>query len=117
MADDPWMMRVESAMSAHFKQESGPSRPGVMWAIGLKRGNETYHTTVKGLLTDDATSETQRDKEYQGKTVMEYLNDQLQQGWNPRQQKEHTIYIGNPLAAVGPSSSKQASKKPWWKVW
>jgi hypothetical protein len=88
-----------------------------MWAIGLKRGSETYQAMVKGLLTDDATPETRRNQEYQGQTVMEYLNDQLRQGWDPTQQKEHTIYIGNPLGTADASPSKQASKKPWWRVW
>lgn len=116
MSDGDWLMRVENGLSAHFKEEGGGSRPGVHWAIGIKRGQETYKVLVKALLSDDATPATRRDQKYQAQTAMQYLNDQLASGWHPSQAKEHTIYIGNPDS---PSNADAAplSKKPWWKVW
>ncbi len=97
MSDEPWLMRIEGGLSAHFKQPDGPSRPGVMWTVGLKRGDEIYSIMVRALLTDDATPATRRDQEYQAQTAMQYLNDQLNNGWHPSQERDHTIYIGNPL--------------------
>ncbi len=97
MSDEPWLMRIERGLSAHFKQPDGPSRPGVLWTVGLKRGDEIYSVMVEALLTDDATQATRRDQEYQAQTAMQYLNDQLNNGWHPNQQRDHTIYIGNPL--------------------
>jgi hypothetical protein len=114
MSEDRWLMRVEKSLSANFKQPSGPSRPGVMWSVGLKRGDETYVVMVKGLLMDDATLETRNDQTYQAQTVMQYLNDQLNQGWHPRQEREHTIHIGNPLPSA-PNASTSNAQKPWWK--
>jgi hypothetical protein len=98
VSDGEWLMRVENGLSARFKEPNGNSRPGVHWTIGLKRGEETYQVLVKAFLTDDATDETRRDQEYQARTAMQYLNDQLIGGWHPAEEKDHTIYIGNPLS-------------------
>jgi hypothetical protein len=94
------MMRVEGALAAHFKTPDGGSRPGVHWKIGLKRGEEIHAVMVKAFLADDATQATQLDQEYQAHTVMQYLNDQLQAGWHPVQERDHVIYIGNPLSGT-----------------
>lgn len=99
MSDSQWLMRIEGSLAAHFNEPKGLSRSGVMWTVGLKHGEETYKVMVKGLLADDATPETRENKEYQAETVMQYLNDQLSLGWHPNQEKEHTIYIGNPLSS------------------
>ena len=99
MPNEPWLMRVEGTLSAHFKMADGNSRPGVHWSIGLKHGESICNALVKALFTDDATAATQRDQEYQAQTVMQYLNDQLNGGWHPDQPKDHVIYIGNPLPA------------------
>jgi hypothetical protein len=93
---DPWMMRVEGALSAHFKVADGPSRPGVQWAIGLKQGENVYQVLVKILFADDATAETKAHQEYQAQVAMQYLNDRLNAGWHPDQDADHLIYIGNP---------------------
>ena len=50
MPDEPWQVRVESALNAHFKQPDGSSRPGTDWKIGLKRGNEIQTTIVRAYL-------------------------------------------------------------------
>jgi hypothetical protein len=95
---EPWLMRVEGGLAAHFKVPDGPSRPGVQWAIGLKHGEATYTVRVRALFADDASAETREDDEYQAQTAMQYLNDCLNNGWHPEQEMEHEIYIGNPLA-------------------
>lgn len=97
MSEGEWLMRIEGGLAAHFEEPNGVSRPGVHWTVGLKHGKETYSVLVKALLADDATAATRADQEYQAQTAMQYLNDQLQSGWRPGQEKEHTIYIGNPL--------------------
>lgn len=107
-----WLMRVEGGISAHFKVPNGPSQPGVHWAIGLKNGEKTYKVMVKALFADDATPETQKNQEYQAQVAMQYLNDQLNRGWHPTQEREHTIYISNPRGA-----DHVLPKKPWWKLW
>ena len=91
-----WLMRVEGGFAAHFNVPDGPSRPGVHWAIGLKQGDETYKVFVKALFADDATPQTKQDQEYQAQVAMQYLNDQLDKGWHPSQDVEHTIFISNP---------------------
>jgi hypothetical protein len=116
VADSEWLMRVENGLSAHFKEPNGTSRPGVHWSIGIKRGEETYKVLVKALLSDDATRETRRNQEYQAQTAMQYLNDQLSSGWHPSDDREHTIYIGNPRTSEDPETPSD-HRKPWWRVW
>ena len=108
---EQWLMRVEGALSAHFKQPSGPSRPGTDWKIGLKHGAATYTVLVRAYLSDDASARTRKDQTYQGQTVMQYLNDLITKGWHPDQAREHVITIGNPLGAP------PEEKRPWWKFW
>lgn len=117
MSDDQWLMRIERGLSAHFKEPDGTSRPGVEWAVGLKRGEELHSVTVKALLADDATPATRGNQEYQAQTAMQYLNDQLQGGWHPSQPKEHVIYISNPHAAALSAAPISVRKRPWWKLW
>lgn len=112
MAEPQWLMRVEGALSAHFKQANGPSQPGADWKIGLEHGAATYTVTVRALLADDATKKTRADQHYQAQTVMPYLDDLIARGWHPDQRREHVITIGNPL---GPPQAE--SKKPWWRIW
>lgn len=110
---DPWMMRVESGLSAHFKVPNGPSRPGTLWAVDLKQGDKSHKVLVKALFADDATEKTKANKEYQAQVAMQYLNDCLSRGWHPDQDMEHTIYINNPVTASG----NRSEPKPWWKIW
>jgi len=112
MPEQSWSMRVEGALSAHFKQQSGPSRPGTDWVIGLERGEESHRVRVRADLADDVTRATRADATYQGHTVMQYLGDLLARGWNPAQEREHVITIGNPRAGTAPGL-----RKPWWRFW
>lgn len=116
MSNDQWLMRIERGLSAHFKESDGSSRPGVEWAVGLKRGDELHTVTVKALLADDATPATRANQEYQAQTAMQYLNDQLHSGWDPAQAKEHVIYISNPRGAAA-AAAPAGDRKPWWKLW
>ena len=112
MATNQWPMRIESGLAAHFKQEGGPSRPGTMWRVGIRHGDQAYSVHVKALLADDATKATRKDEKYQAETTMQYLAAELDKGWHPSQEREHTIHIGNPLG--GPAAS---DSRPWWKFW
>jgi hypothetical protein len=109
-------MRVEGRLAAHFKQESGPSRPGVDWAIGLKHGDATTRVLVRAYLAADASARTQADQDYQAQTVMQYLNDLIARGWHPDQPRPHVITIGNPRDGA-PGSAPAPANKPWWRLW
>jgi len=112
---DQWLMRVEKGLSAHFKVPNGPSRPGVQWIIGLKRGEVEHSVPVTALFVDNATDETRANQEYPARTAMQYLNDQLRNGWRPEQDKDHTIYIGNPAAQ--PQNPAPTPKRAKWRLW
>jgi hypothetical protein len=111
---EPWLMRVESGLSAHFKQPSGPSRSGTEWAIGLKRGDETHTVRVRAFLAEGVSKATRTDQGYQARTAMQYLNDLLARGWHPSERREHEIIIGDPLPVPG---AAPAPRKRWWRFW
>lgn len=116
--ENSWLMRIERGLAAHFNQPDGPSRPGVMWSVGLKRGAETWTVQVKALLSDEASATTRADQEYQARTTMQYLNDRLAQGWHPSEPQDHTIFIGDPSGgAAGAAPAAPGAEKPWWKIW
>lgn len=104
-------MRIEGALAAHFKQADGSSCPGTDWAVGLKNGEATYKVFVRAYLSDDITRKAKADQEYQGKTVMGYLNDLIMQGWQPDQPRDLVIVIQNPTEVSTPS------KKSKWRFW
>jgi hypothetical protein len=110
--DDQWLMRITGALSAHFLQPGGGSRPGTDWAVDLKRGEREYHVTVRAYLSDDMTKRAQADTEYQGRTVLGYINDLLAQGWRPDQGGELVITIQNPTG-----EKEDAAGNPWWGFW
>lgn len=101
-------LSIESGLAAHFKQEQGPSLPGVSWLVRIDHKGATHHARVKALLAPDASKATRHDKDYQARTTMEYLLDQIERGWNPAQPREHTIHIGDPLGSA---------PRPWWRFW
>jgi hypothetical protein len=110
--EDQWLMRIEGALSAHFFQPDGSSRPGTDWSVGIKRGEQTYNVMVRAYLSDDMTKRARADTEYQGQTVMGYLNDLLAQGWTPDDGGELALTIQNPTGETQAEESK-----PWWKLW
>lgn len=107
---EPWLMRVEDGLSAHFNQPDGPSKPGTDWRIGLKRGDETHSVIVRTYLADDLAPKLKNDAEYQAGVAMEYLNAVLNEGWNPAEPRELIITLTNP-----PGDAPK--KKPFWKFW
>jgi hypothetical protein len=111
-AGDPWLMRIEGALSAHFKQPDGPSRQGTDWKVGLKRGEELHTIFVRTYLSPDATASTRADTNYQGQTVMGYVNDLLRSGWSPADPVPSTIVIQNPTGVAA-----APKKKSWWRIW
>ena len=110
-ADEPWLMRVEGGLSAHFKQAEGPSQPGTDWSIGLKRGDEIHTVIVRTHPADDLKGRLRDDADYMARTAMGYLNDLLNQGWDPREPREHVIVVGKP------TDGAPVKKKPFWKIW
>jgi hypothetical protein len=102
-------MSIESALAAHFTQPDGPSMPGVSWLIRIEHGGRDYHARVKALLAADATKATRKDDDYQARTAMQYLAAEIENGWNPAQEREHTIHISNPHG--------QLAQRPWWRFW
>lgn len=102
-------MSIESALAAHFKQPDGPSLPGVSWLVRIEHGGRSYHARVKALLAPDASRATRKDEGYQARTTMQYLAAEIEAGWNPAQEREHTIQIGNPHG--------QQPVRAWWRFW
>lgn len=80
-----WLVRIEGALNAHFKQPDGSSRAGTDYAVGLKRGEETQRIMVRAYLSPDLTPAARADTEYQAQTVMRYVFDRLNAGWSPAQ--------------------------------
>ena len=111
--EDQWLMRIEGALSAHFIQPDGSSRPGTDWAVGLKQGERDYHVMVRAYLSEDMTKRARADTEYQGQTVLGYISDLLAGGWKPDQGDELAITIQNPTG----EEESAASEKPWWRFW
>lgn len=91
-----WMFKVQDAFHAHFLIEDEPSRPGIEWSIGMKRGGEEIAVWVRGIFADDLTPETQADHQYQANTCVGFLVDQLEAGWEPEEGEQFMIIIANP---------------------
>ena len=109
---DQWLMRIEGALSAQFFQPDGSSRPGTDWSVGLKQGDHSYHVMVRAYLSEDMTKRARADTEYQGQTVLGYINDLLAGGWKPDQDGELVITIQNPTG-----EKESGPSKPWWRFW
>jgi hypothetical protein len=111
--EEQWLTRIEGALSAHFFQPDGSSRPGTDWAVGLQRGAATYQVVVRAYLDNEMTTRARADTEYQGQTVLGYVNDLLMQGWTPEQGGELVITIQNPTG----EPTEVEESKAWWKFW
>jgi hypothetical protein len=79
------LMSIESALEAQFKQPDGPSLPGVSWLVRIDHGGQVHHVRVQALLAAEIVS-----------------------GWNPAQEREHTIHMGNLHGQPA---------QPWWGFW
>ncbi|HVG28229.1 MAG TPA: hypothetical protein VM864_00775 [Pyrinomonadaceae bacterium] len=110
--EDQWLMRINGALSAHFFQPDGGSRPGTDWSVELKQGERQYQVMVRAYLSEDMTESARADTEYQGQTVLGYVSDLLSGGWRPEQGGELEITIRNPTG-----EKEGAASKPWWRFW
>jgi hypothetical protein len=79
----PWLARIEGVLQAHFSQSDGTSRPGADYAIGLQRGEQERKLMVRAFLADGVAEATRRDTAYQGRTVIGYVFDRIEAGWDP----------------------------------
>ncbi len=95
-----WTSIPLCGLTAHFKVPDGPSRAGTMWSINLTRGDEKYGAMVKSLLADDVPKATRNDATY---------------GWHLKDDMEHTIHIGHPVATS--ATAQSSTNKPWWQFW
>ena len=116
----PVAMTIESGLSAHFKQPDGPSLPGVDWRVKVEFDGRIHQVVVRALLAPDASAATRKDEAYQAQTTMQYLADEIGKGWNPADEREHVIHIGNPhgqAAGFGEAGPPAAATRPWWRFW
>jgi len=107
-------MSIESGLAAHFTQADGLSLQGVSWLVRIDLDGQTHHARVKALLLPGTASATRKDQAYQAQTTLQYLADQIEQGWNPANEREHTIHIGDP---VQPRAQPHTPPRRWWKFW
>lgn len=110
--EDQWLIRIEGALSAHFFQPDGSSHPGTDWSVALKQGESIHRVMVRAYLSEDMTKRAHADTEYQGQTVIGYINDLLTQGWTPDRGGELVITIQNPTG-----EKENEASMPWWKFW
>jgi hypothetical protein len=85
-------VRVLNGLRAHFKQASGPSRPGTDWAISLTNSSGEHRILVR-TYADDAG---RRSQEREAQLAVEYVGHLIQSGWSPDQ------YRGAPGELVVP---------------
>lgn len=102
-------MSIESAPAAHLDQPDGPSMPGVSRLIRIELGGRARHARVKTMLAAYATQATRPDDAYQARTTMHELTAAIDNGWNPTQQRKHTIHIDN--------ARDQPALTAWRRIW
>ena len=95
---DQWQAMIHEGLAANFEMEGGASRPGVDWSISLKDGDDDYKLMVRMLFDVDVSEETKSDQDYQCRTTVQYLFDQIDHGWHPREECEHVIVLRDPVS-------------------
>lgn len=76
---DGWNLKITGGMSAHFKQESGPSRPAILWSIAASNGKVEKKLLVRDYI-DDPGGHTQ---EQSAQATIAYIGSLIQGGWSP----------------------------------
>jgi hypothetical protein len=74
-----YRVTVERGLVAHFKQPSGPSRPGVDWIVrveGQKKG-----VIVRTYLT--SAGATEEEKVRLSQRALELVQKKIESGWDP----------------------------------
>ena len=92
----------------HIREQSGHGRHLLPYEKRIDHAGQTHRARVKALLAADATRATRKDEAHQTRATLAYLNAELANGWDPAQEREHTIEIGNPPGQRAPA---------WWKFW
>jgi hypothetical protein len=110
-------LTIESGLAAHFKQPEGPSLPGVEWLVRIENEGRIHHARVRALLAADASAGTRKDEAYQAQTTMQYLAEAIERGWNPAEEREHVIHIGNPHGQAADAAVPAQPARPWWRFW
>jgi hypothetical protein len=85
-------IRAVQGLRAHFKQPSGPSRPGADWAISLTNSAGERKVLVRTYA--DAIGQLSPEQEAQ--LAVDYVGHLIQTGWSPDQ------YRGEPGELVVP---------------
>jgi hypothetical protein len=77
--------------------------------VRLTRGAEAQTVLVR-TYSDRVAPELAKDGQFMANTAMRYLNDLLNQGWDPKEPRELVITVTNP-------TGNAPAKKPFRKVW
>jgi len=97
---------VEKGLAAHFKQPSGPSRPGVDWAVRIA-GDQSGMVIVRTYFSSDPPKEDE--KPALADKAVRLVRQKLEQGWAP--EPGCLLQVDDTGDA-----SHAAQKKPWWKI-
>ena len=97
---------VEKGLAAHFKQPSGPSRPGVDWMVRIA-GEQAGVVIVRTYFSSSTPQESE--KPALADKAASLVRQKLQQGWTP----QPGVSLEIEAAAVTPDATQ---KKPWWKI-
>jgi hypothetical protein len=91
-------MTIESGLAAHFKQPEGPACPVVDWLVKIEHDGRHPPRRVSALLARRRQPRRRaRTRATPGaRPTMQYLADEIGKGWNPADEREHVIHIGNP---------------------
>jgi hypothetical protein len=98
---------VEKGLAAHFKQPTGPSRPGLDWAVRIS-GERAGTVIVRTYFSSDPPQEAENPA--LADRAASLVRRRLEQGWRP----EPGSFLE--VAAVA-EASVATPKKPWWRFW
>ena len=97
---------VEKGLAAHFKQPSGPSRPGVDWMVRIA-GEQAGVVIVRTYFSSSTPQESE--KPALADKAASLVRQKLEQGWTP----QPGVSLEVEAVAVTPDATQ---KKPWWKM-
>jgi hypothetical protein len=120
-------VRALQGLRAHFKQASGPSRPGADWAISLTNSTGERKILVRTYADDVG----QLSPEQEAQLAVAYVGHLIQTGWVPDQYRGEPGELVVPKGFGGsqsPAASEQrdnqrlqrtgaAEKRSWFQRW
>ncbi len=74
------MLAVKSGLSAYFNQPSGPSRPGVDWAIEIA-GKPSVVVLVRTYFSSDPRNDAEQGALME--KAISFVRQKIEQGWIP----------------------------------